>query len=280
MPNPSEAFILEPVPNTEAADWIKGKPIVSREVFDAMLPEVKARSFLITGIEDANVVSEIRELVAELPDGGDWDTQKAEITAKLSTWFTPEAADKRAETLLRVHGFQAYRTTYRQVMDRQADVFPYRQLLTADDERVRQSHRAWHEVIAPAASPFWNDKPGGFGCRCRVAPLLSDEVADIRQREQSLPLEDRTILDGARLKSAVNGRLVRALRDAKGKPEAPPLTEWNIANPEHVAAASDLRIPLSELAPRYDAETWAEFEQFAKKTTLSEKGKTLWAWLN
>lgn len=67
----ADNFLLEPVPHEEVARWIAGKPLVSREVFNELLPELKARAFLISGLEDANVASEVRELIAELPRGAE-----------------------------------------------------------------------------------------------------------------------------------------------------------------------------------------------------------------
>ncbi len=39
----ADNFLLEPVPHEEVARWIAGKPLVSREVFNELLPELKAR---------------------------------------------------------------------------------------------------------------------------------------------------------------------------------------------------------------------------------------------
>lgn len=36
--------LLRPVPHTEAADYLRSKPAVSRAVFDALLPELDRKS--------------------------------------------------------------------------------------------------------------------------------------------------------------------------------------------------------------------------------------------
>lgn len=275
----ADNFLLEPVPHEEAARWIAGKPLVSREVFNELLPELKARAFLINGLEDANVASEVRELIAELPRGGEWVVQKKAIAEKLSGWFDPAGALARAEMLLRTHGFQAYRTSSHAVMERQADVFPFWQLLTMDDEKVRHSHRAWHEIIAPADSSFWDDKPGGWGCRCQKVALLPEEVDDTLQDDAGKPLEEQRVLDGARLKRAEEGSLIRAVRDENGKLLRDPIHPWNVANPDMIGVPQSLRIDPAQLKARYDEETWSEFEARAKSTEILP-GQTVWGWLH
>lgn len=279
MPDDS-AFLLDPVPHDQAAKWISDKPVVSREVFDTLLPELQGRAFLVTGVEDANVVAEIRDIVATLPKGETWESSKAAIVEKLGPWFDDEgAANARAELLLRTHGFQAYRTTSRAAMDRQTDIFPYRQYITQGDEKVRLSHRALNELIFPADSPFWHTHPGGWGCRCDEAPLMAEEAEDIRAEDKDLPLEERRFMEGPRLKSAEEGRLVRAVRDDKGKLVRDAIHPWDVSNPGAVASPVSLRINPAELKARYDDATWAEFEAGAKRSRLDD-GRTVWQWMN
>lgn len=273
----SDNFLLEPVPNDEAARWLREKPLVSREVFDSLLPELKARAFLITGIEDANVVSEVRSLLAELPEGAEWESTKQTIMDKLSTWFTAEAAAARAEMLLRTHGFQAYQTAQHRAMERQADVFPYWQYLSMDDEKVRPAHAALNEKVAPANDPFWNDHspPWQWGCRCRKVALLPEDVDDIRAEDSGKLPEAQRVLEGTSLTRARNGRLAGAngveldIRNDKMRGKE---------NGYHFDPSS-LALDPASLKPRYDDTTWAEFETNAKRLNI-EDGRSVWDWLN
>jgi SPP1 gp7 family putative phage head morphogenesis protein len=276
---PADAsFLLTPVPNEQAAAWIADKPVVSRKTFDTLLPELQARAFVIAGIEDANVVADIRATVAELPAGESWDAQKKQIEAKLGAWFEPQAAASRATLLLRTHGFQAYRTAAHEVMSRQKSAFPFWQYLTVGDERVRPSHRAMDGIIAPANSKFWDDKPGGWGCRCRKAPLTEDEVAEIRREEAAKPVEEKTLLAGPRLRAAEDGRLVRAVRDDRGRLLRDPIQAWPVANPGKIAAPQTLRLNLTELESRYDPATWSDFRRVSRRQRLPD-GRSVWQWL-
>ena len=41
----------------------------------------------------------------------------------------------------------------------------------------------------------------------------------------------------------------------------------------------DLRLPVDSIMSRYDPQTAADFEAFAKRTPVDATGKTLWEWL-
>jgi SPP1 gp7 family putative phage head morphogenesis protein len=279
-----DAFLLEPMPHAEAAAWLKNKPAVSRAVFDALLPELRARAIVITGIEDAAVVGEIRDVLAELPAGLEWEKAKKQLVQKLGPWIGADdpagalkAREARAELLLRTHGFQAYQVTQHAVMRRQEDVFPYWQYLSSGDEKVRPAHAALNEVVAPAGSKFWADHspPWQWGCRCRKVSLLPEEVEELKAAEASKPPEARKVLEGSALRLAEDGRLDRGPSQQfdirsdrmRGKPGG------------YVFDPDSLALPLDQLEARYDPQTWREFRTAMEKASLPD-GRTAWGWLN
>ena len=165
-------FLLKPVPHAEASKWIADKPILARQAFDHLLPDLKARAFTITGVENANVMQNVRDRIAELPLGADWDKVKADVAAQVSPWLAPDpftlnaegnllsgselaaaaraAGERRAELLLRTHGFQAYTVAAEEVAARQRDAFPFAQYFSMADAKVRTSHAALSGLIVPA----------------------------------------------------------------------------------------------------------------------------------
>ena len=143
-----------PVPHEAAAKIISDRPVVTREVFKKMLPEMRARTFLISGVEDMNVVQQIRDRIADLPRGASWEDIREDIAKDLGPWMDEESAGKRATLLMHHHGFQAYAAAHYRVMDEQRAAFPYWQYLTMGDEKVRSSHAKLHGLILPANHPF------------------------------------------------------------------------------------------------------------------------------
>lgn len=50
--------------------------------------------------------------------------------------------------------------------------------VTVHDNRVRLTHREWHNVVLPVDHPFWKTHfpPNGFQCRCRVVSLSDRDL--------------------------------------------------------------------------------------------------------
>jgi len=52
---------------------------------------------------------------------------------------------------------------------------------TANDERVRDEHTAWDNIIRPVDDPFWNSHyaPNGYNCRCTIIQLASGTISSL-----------------------------------------------------------------------------------------------------
>jgi SPP1 gp7 family putative phage head morphogenesis protein len=275
--------------------FIAGKPAVVKDVFARMIPEIQARAFTITGVEGVNVLQTVRDRLAELPAGGDWNELKHQIVDDISPWLVnpdadPEerdrqaaAADRRAELLLRTHGFQAYQAAQYNVMERQKDVFPYWQYMTMEDGAVREAHAALDGIVLPADDPFWSAHypPWDWGCRCQVVPISQDDFEDIRADDEDKAPDEKQIVEGARYKALQNGKLILGpnnivdvrspVEKAEGDPKATPF-RWH---------PGDLRIPVDDLKARYDDATWKMFEAFAHRTNIPglQSDVSIFEWL-
>lgn len=213
-------FLTTPVPHSEGAAFIRSKPVVTRAIFDALAPELQARAFLITGVESLDVVARVRDLTARLPEGGDYEDLKGQILDELSPWLVtstdPEerakqvsAARRRAELLLRMHGWQAYARTNHAMIMASKDIFTYCEYLSREDKKVRPTHAALHGKIIPSDHPFWinHTPPWEYGCRCDKAGMMDEEVAEIRENEKDLPMEERRVLNNYQLQQLAKGLL-------------------------------------------------------------------------
>ena len=186
-------LLTTPIPHTEAADLVRAKLPVTRRIFDALAPELRAAALVISGVEDLRVIERVRNLAAGIPEGGDWDEAKRRIIAEIGPWMDDDdAAERRAELLLRSHAYAAYATANYRALEEQKDIFTWRKYQTAQDERVRGTHAALDGIIAPANSPFWRDHtpPWDFGCRCDIVGLTDDDVAEMRQTGSQILTED------------------------------------------------------------------------------------------
>lgn len=286
LPPLPPGFLVEPVPNDSAIAWLRNKPAVASSVFNRLLPELKARAIAIAGVESASIARDVREAIASVPAGADWDKEKRKIADLLHPYLadpdepkSKKPARRRAELLLRTHGFQAYAIGQHEVMREQEAVFPWWQYLTMGDELVRPTHSALNKLILPANSPFWlrHSPPWDWGCRCRKVPLLPEEVDEIRDREAAKPPESKTVIEGNAL----------SYLEQQNKLDRGPSKIFDMTPPSEKGRAGaflfepdSLRLQPAQLQTRYDPQTWADFVTWSQATTLEGPGsRTVWEWM-
>lgn len=178
-------FLFSPLPHAAAVSRIAGLPVVSREVMDGMLPELRAYAFTVTGLDSFDQLVKVRDQIATVPAGDKtWKQARKEIAAELVDDLGGKASQRRAELLLRTHVFRSYAATrYRNLMQ-QVDVFPFWQYKTHGDGNVRPSHAALNGKIFPAGHEIWQRifPPWDWGCRCLVVPLTKRSMEAVMQR--------------------------------------------------------------------------------------------------
>lgn len=66
------------------------------------------------------------------------------------------------------------------IQDQKAEL-PLLKYQTAADERVRDDHAAWDNIIRPVDDPFWNSHmpSNGYNCRCTVIQIPSGQVSSL-----------------------------------------------------------------------------------------------------
>lgn len=178
-------FTFSPLPHEAAVSRIAGLPLVSREVMDGLLPELRAYAFCVTGLDSFDQLAKVRDHIKAVPAGAQtWAKARKEIAAELVDDLGGKASQRRAELLLRTHVFRSYAATrYRNLMQ-QVDVFPYWQYKTHGDGNVRPSHAALNGKIFPAGHEIWQRifPPHDWGCRCLVVPLTKRSTDAVMQR--------------------------------------------------------------------------------------------------
>jgi len=117
------------------SDYTRSRARTDTETLVQMYPELRARAFAVQGIDDYTQLKRVQDAVAKLPEGGDWKTLQREIAAELGS--DTQATRKRAETVLRTNGFQAYAAARYRKQQAGKDIFPYWKYVTMDDGRVR-----------------------------------------------------------------------------------------------------------------------------------------------
>ena len=245
---------------------IRSKPAISRAVFDGLLPELRARAFTVTGIENANVLQYLQDSIASLAEGTTWDDVKVNIAADLAASHIDDA-EQRATLLIRTHGFQAFEAANWRVAQEDEDT-THLQYLATEDSHVRESHLALNGIILPKDDPFWDTHtpPWDWGCRCRIRPMNPDMVDEAKAEDAAKAPEDRNVLTPAVTEQLRNGTLMRQgqrfdVTSPKDKPGADKAFGWN---------PRDLRLPVEEILQRYDKPVSEAFIAWSKSVDLAD----------
>ena len=193
---------IETFPDEAAAAYIRGKAVASPENFGNLPAQLKQRAFTVAGIERMDTLRRLRDTIAKLPEGTNWDEAKREIAAEYSPYVPAKAgrpdmgkARARAEFTLRMHGFQAFAVSRHQQAMEVAQDFPYWKYETVGDSRVRAAHAALDGKVLRADDPWWKTHypPWDWGCRCIVVPLDEEDAKEIGITEHNdMPTPERS----------------------------------------------------------------------------------------
>lgn len=256
-------------PDQTAIDLLSRMPAVEKEVWAGLLPEVRALTFTIKLTQETDdalkkaeamrVMQRAKALIESLPAGADARKVQKQIAADLGPFFpTPAQANRRAELLVRHWAGMIRNAAWYRTLDRQRTAYPYWKYVTFGDDRVRETHEALNGKIVPADSPFWDTHfpPWAPMCRCMVVPVTQAEYDRIKAKEKSMPMEQRSIVEGPALEALEKNNTImtaRKFRQADGSVRHGPATPFPVApdpgwtgwNPR------DLRITHEALTDRY-----------------------------
>jgi len=118
----------------------------------------------------------MRDARSALEDAGWWGTSEViepETGEILKTKFDPS----RLKLIYDVNTRQAYGAGQWERLQSTKRTHPYARYITKGDERVREAHRAWHNLTLPVDHPFWQTHwcPNGYRCRCRIVAVTQKE---------------------------------------------------------------------------------------------------------
>ena len=280
-------MLFKPTPHEEAIALLRNKPAVTRDVFEKLSPELRARAFTVSGIENMDTLQRLRDKIARLPEGVPWDEVKADVLQDVLPYFVdPDASEedqagqtaaaaRRSELLVRHHGFQAYATTQHVLIQETKDALPYLQYWSMGDGRVRESHAALDTTVLRVDSPFWDGHypPWEWSCRCMVTQLTDEDVADMRAEDSDKAPEAQRVIEGVRLE-----RLQEQGRISLG-----PSSDVDVSPPEARGGSyrfqpQHMQIPFDQITERYEPEVLSKLTTWAESVDLGD-GRSLWDWM-
>jgi SPP1 gp7 family putative phage head morphogenesis protein len=187
---------LRALPPEEALDFFRKKGYATTFDHREMMGEVHAYSFTVAKAMQRDVLQDIRSAMDDaLAKGETLDQFKKKLKPTLQEkgwWGTKTMVDpttgeekevqlgssRRLRTIFDTNMRTSYAAGRWEAVQRTKGVMPYLRYLTMDDSKVRNEHRAWHNVVKHVDDPFWDAHypPNGWGCRCTVQQLGEEDL--------------------------------------------------------------------------------------------------------
>jgi SPP1 gp7 family putative phage head morphogenesis protein len=163
--------------NKVAASYLRGKAAMTPAAFGKLPDKLKARAFTAARLDDLAQLRRIQELVAEIPEGGDWRKIRNEIAAEIGD---VEGAKARAQLIMRVNGMEAYAVGRYAAAVEVSEAFPFWMYVTMADGKERAEHAALNGKVLPWDDPFWDTHypPWDWGCRCMVIKMTASQAGE------------------------------------------------------------------------------------------------------
>ena len=202
----ARAFRLRP---EEAVRYMRGRDAV-RISYDwhELWHDEHARAFTVSRLARADLLQSLRDMLEKSVAGDlsrrDWMRDAKKLLSEAGWWgekdlIGPDGVTRktrfnpaRLKLIFDVNTRMAWSAGRWQRIQAAKDSHPYLRYVTRADERVRQSHRVWHNVTLPVDDPWWQTHypPCGWRCRCRAVPMRRAEFeqrGDLQRQPPSEP---------------------------------------------------------------------------------------------
>lgn len=166
---------FDPKPPEEALAWWQNKVPVSKDEFENMTAEARARAFTVSGLHKLDQVSLVHKAIGDaMAAGRPMEEFKREMGKKLDG----KLSSYRLETVYRTNVQSAYHAGRYSQMMQVSENMPWWRYVSVDDSRTRPSHKALHGLVRRYDDPFWDAfyPPNGFRCRCTVQALSDRQM--------------------------------------------------------------------------------------------------------
>ena len=149
---------------------------VSRLANTQLLEQMRAE--IDAAIKNGTRFEEFAKAMRPRLEAAGWWGKREVIEASTGEIHTTTFDPQRLRLIYDTNTRQAYAAGRWQRAERSAHRFPFLLYRTAQDERVRASHRRWNNLVLPIDHPFWDTHypPNGWRCRCMAFPVDQRDI--------------------------------------------------------------------------------------------------------
>ncbi len=175
------------IPQTVLA-YLKRKKLKSTAGWTELWHGEHARYFTVAQSVYGDILNDVYEAVTTaIAEGETLASFKKKLTPVLEEkgwWGRTEdgvllGSPRRLEIIYDTNVRMSYAAARWERIEENKHLFPYLQYIAVLDERTREQHRRWHNLILPVEHPFWKTHypPNGWKCRCMVRQISAREAA-------------------------------------------------------------------------------------------------------
>lgn len=149
---------------------------VSRLANVQLLEQMRAE--IDSAIKSGTRFDEFAKAMRPRLEAAGWWGKRDVIEASTGEIHTTTFDPQRLRLIYDTNTRQSYAAGRWQRAERSAHRFPFLLYRTAQDERVRASHRRWNNLVLPIGHPFWDAHypPNGWRCRCMAFPVDQRDI--------------------------------------------------------------------------------------------------------
>lgn len=164
----------------EAVEFLLSKKLMPWSEMEGALADYRTRAFWMARVEELRVLGTVRDKLREALEAG---VTEEGFVAAIGDAFTGEFTAARLRTVYRTNLQSAYQAgNYVQLTHPDvADLFPFYEYWTVDDDRRRPTHAAMHGKRFRRSHRIWKSwwPPNGYNCRCQVIALDEATVEEL-----------------------------------------------------------------------------------------------------
>ncbi|MDE0029390.1 MAG: phage minor head protein [Deltaproteobacteria bacterium] len=161
--------------DTEAANHIRSFTVAKAMETDIL---VEIRGAVDAAVRDGETFEDFRNRLEPFLHSKGWWGRKPMVDPQDPPRLVQLGSARRLRTIFETNLRMSYAHGRWQRIQRVKDTRPYLRYVSVLDGRTRPQHRAWHGTVLPVDHPFWETHypPNGWGCRCLVMQLSSDDL--------------------------------------------------------------------------------------------------------
>lgn len=166
-------FAVDPV---EAIDFLRKKLNVPTARWTDLWQHQHSVAFTVAGAQSKALVSDFHDAVNKaIGEGRTLEDFRKDFDRIVEDhgWSYNGSRNWRSKVIFETNLRTAYAAGKWEQIQRVKQSRPYLRYVAVMDNRTREEHRGWHDMVLPADDPFWQTHfpPNGWNCRCTVQSL-------------------------------------------------------------------------------------------------------------